>query len=151
MFPVLFGEMKERNVKSLLSSEVCMCKSITATSPLPSRSSTHSITHSCLLPNLTTNSSKHWQPHFLFSTKLQSSELQPRSRPAIGFELPVTHQLHYLTPSSSSACAHFNLDSLPTDFGLHMKSLGRKDHTTSHTARTSFTLHFSPAAIAIVS
>ena len=137
-------------MKSLSSKVKCMCKSITATSPLPSRSSTHSITHSCLLPNLTTNSSKHWQPHFLFSTKLQSSELQPRSRPAIGFELPVTHQLHYLTPSPST-CAHFNRNSLPTDFGLHMKSLGRKDHTTSHTARTSFTLHFSPAAIAIVS
>jgi len=88
-------------------------------SPLPSRSFTHS---SLLLPHTKPtkptekNSNKQLSTSLpLFQLNFPSFELQPRSHPAIGFELPVTHQTAF-TSRRRPQPAHFNLDSHPTDF-----------------------------------
>jgi hypothetical protein len=91
------------------------------------------ISHSYLIPNLTTNSNNSCQPHFLFppNTNLLNFNRGPAPPSALSFRQPI-NCIHYLTPSPSN-CAHFNLDSHPTDsWSAHEVARKEGPHHISH-------------------
>jgi hypothetical protein len=95
------------------------------------------ISHSYLIPNLTTNSNNSCQPHFLFppNTNLLNFNRGPAPPSALSFRQPI-NCIHYLTPSPSN-CAHFNLDSHPTDsWSAHEVARKEGPHHISHSKNT---------------